>query len=145
MASLTTKSIILSQKAFLSLITTGGKHCIATRGWFGLQGDFLWPWKDWIDRSFMQRFGDDLPEGSMSGAATNASQAWPGLSSDELALIHSRRMRCAGCGSKVIPDVMTDVTAYRCIAVRLLMLASLNERTSWAEIGEMLCRQHTRR
>ncbi len=54
------------QRDALALISTGGKHAIATRGPFSLEGDWVWTWKDWIDRRFMARY---VPPAD-SGAAT---------------------------------------------------------------------------
>lgn len=45
------------QQQYLSLIGTGDKKAIATRGAFTLPPHkLLWCWKDYIDRRFMQRF-----------------------------------------------------------------------------------------
>jgi selenide, water dikinase len=49
------------QKAFLGLISAGHKHAIATRGPLAIGGDWLWSWKDSIDRAFMTKFGSDIP------------------------------------------------------------------------------------
>ena len=45
-----------AQKDYLSLLSTGERHAIAT--WYGLvwQGNWVWRWKNRIDRKFMQRF-----------------------------------------------------------------------------------------
>jgi len=44
------------QHDYLSLVSTGARHAVAS--WHGLawQGDWVWRWKDRIDRRFMQRF-----------------------------------------------------------------------------------------
>ncbi|MBD6619398.1 FAD-dependent oxidoreductase [Komarekiella sp. 'clone 1'] len=50
------------QKEYLSLIGTGDKRAIATKGNFTLPPHkLLWCWKDWIDRRFMKRFSN-LPQ-----------------------------------------------------------------------------------
>ncbi|MCC5635103.1 FAD-dependent oxidoreductase [Nostoc sp. CHAB 5844] len=45
------------QQQYLSLIGTGDKRAIATKGAFTLPPHpLIWRWKDWIDRRFMQQF-----------------------------------------------------------------------------------------
>lgn len=48
------------QRAFLSLLSTGGKHAIASRNGYACAGNLLWRWKDRIDRAFMSGF--DVPD-----------------------------------------------------------------------------------
>lgn len=50
------------QSKFLSLISTGNKHAIASRGGLAFSGDWLWPIKDSIDRAFMNKFSSELPQ-----------------------------------------------------------------------------------
>lgn len=49
------------QHAFLSLISTGDKYVIASRGRLAAQGALLWHLKDWIDRRWMHQY-QQLPE-----------------------------------------------------------------------------------
>lgn len=35
---------------------------MGTKGWVGLQGGWVWAWKDSIDRAFMLKYGDELPD-----------------------------------------------------------------------------------
>jgi selenide,water dikinase len=44
------------QRAYLVLLSTGEKHAIATRNGLTLHGRWVWRWKDWIDRRFVERF-----------------------------------------------------------------------------------------
>ncbi len=44
------------QRHALSLIATGGRHAIASRGPLVFEGDWVWRWKDRIDRRFMARY-----------------------------------------------------------------------------------------
>ncbi|MFA7299980.1 MAG: FAD-dependent oxidoreductase, partial [Sideroxydans sp.] len=41
----------------LYLLATGSKHAIASWGAFSAQGDWVWRWKNWIDRRFMRKHG----------------------------------------------------------------------------------------
>ncbi len=67
------------QRQTLALITTGERHAIASRGPLTLEGDWVWRWKDTIDRRWMAKY-QDLP-------------AMPEMAETP--------MRCGGCGAKV--------------------------------------------
>lgn len=81
------------QSRFLSLIATGEKYALASRGPFHAKGAWVWRWKDQIDRQFMQRFSD-LP----AMEAPGADMAWA-----REALKHEGldNPLCQGCGGKV--------------------------------------------
>ena len=77
------------QRKFLTLLSTGRQHAIASRNGLAFSGDFLWRWKDRIDRAFMDKF-NVLP--AMAGM--------DGGGDDE--------MRCAGCAAKVGPMTLAE-------------------------------------
>jgi selenide,water dikinase len=55
------------QRAFLSIISTGNRCAVASRGRLAVQGPILWRLKDWIDRRWMRQYQittDDASRGS---------------------------------------------------------------------------------
>lgn len=90
------------QSRFLSLISTGDKYAVASRGFWSIRGRGVWLWKDWIDRRFMRKF-NELPD-----MAEDAAPALPaGLAGpDAIKEISAIAMRCGGCGAKVGATVL---------------------------------------
>ena len=93
------------QRHWLSLISTGDRYAVATRGQWALARGWLWPCKDWIDRRFMARF-QQLPE---------MPEAHPPPLPGDLQRVAERTigapaaMRCGGCGAKVGSAVLERV------------------------------------
>ncbi len=85
------------QKRFLSLLMTGDKAAIASRGPLSISGKWVWRWKDAIDRKFMDSYR--LPP-SINPLANTVT------TSPEL-----NTMRCGGCGAKVANGVLRRVMA----------------------------------
>ena len=54
----------IPQRRALALITTGGRHAIASWGPFVAQGSWVWRWKDRIDRRFMAKYVPPAGAGS---------------------------------------------------------------------------------
>ena len=57
------------QSKFLSLITTGDRYAVASRGWLAAQGRMIWHLKDWIDRSWMRQY-QELPSQAVASEAS---------------------------------------------------------------------------
>ncbi len=77
------------QHHFLSLLATGERHAIASRGALFAKGKLIWYWKDFIDRQFMARF---KPTPMKINPADNET-----------------KMRCGGCGAKVSSHILQNV------------------------------------
>jgi selenide, water dikinase len=87
-----------AQRQFLTIIGTGDGSAVATRGFWAVEGRWVWRWKDWIDRQFMTRF-NDLPEMPPVGFVV------PRTLRDEA----PDAMRCGGCGAKLGADPLRRV------------------------------------
>jgi len=86
------------QQHWLALISTGDQYAVASRGSIGFEGAWVWRWKDWIDRRFMNKFSTfpemaDDHEHPGHGLALEAEEARQAIS--------AVAMRCGGCGAKV--------------------------------------------
>ncbi|MEY2953614.1 MAG: selenide, water dikinase SelD [Pseudomonadota bacterium] len=93
------------QRHWLALISTGDQHAVASRGRLSFAGDWVWRWKDWIDRRFMQRFSV-FPAMEARGTAAPAPQL-PLSAEESQQAISAIAMRCGGCGAKVGATVLS--------------------------------------
>lgn len=90
------------QKFYLSLIGTGNKKAIASWGSLGLEASWLWTWKDYIDRKFMDRFKNfsSIESKNNNNIINNLK-----IFKNEVFLNKSQEkkkfMPCNGCASKV--------------------------------------------
>ncbi len=96
------------QSRWLALISTGDRHAIASRGWLYARGDWIWRWKDWIDRRFMRKFCDLAP---MLNPKPADNDAVPLAPAEEAQAISAIAMRCGGCGAKVGATVLSRALA----------------------------------
>lgn len=90
------------QRQYLNIIDTGDGRAIASRGPFTLESRLMRAWKDRIDHAFMGLF-TDFP----AMAAAPATSVQPGLATG-LTTGAALSPPCAGCGSKVGQDVLTQ-------------------------------------
>ncbi|MEM8547096.1 MAG: selenide, water dikinase SelD [Pseudomonadota bacterium] len=80
------------QQRFLSLVSLGDRSATADRGPFSVTGNWVWRWKNRIDREFMDRFHQLQPM-----VEAPASQPARALT----APAEQTQMPCGGCGAKV--------------------------------------------
>jgi selenide,water dikinase len=100
------------QRSWLALISTGDQNAVASRGWLGFGGAWVWRWKDWIDQRFMRKFQDLAPMDTRAAASAAASPGTVQLTSEEsLQAISAIAMRCGGCGAKVGATVLSRALA----------------------------------
>lgn len=98
------------QTSWLALISTGDKYAVASRGWLGFAGAWVWQWKDWIDQRFMRKFSE-FPEMSAKATSTSSNNALGGVklnSEESLQAISAIAMRCGGCGAKVGATILQN-------------------------------------
>ena len=93
------------QKKFLSLISTGDRYAVASRGHWSLEGKWVWTWKNWIDQRFMNRY-NVLPE---MKAEEDSKPTLPLIHESPLGELSTLAMRCRGCGAKVGATVLNRV------------------------------------
>ena len=112
------------QKDFLSLMATGARHGIASRGPVVVHGDWVWRWKNHIDQSFMDKFRE-LPKRHMNASLSVLPNA--------LAMYEPTaptRMRCRGCGAKVGNGLLQRVLN------ELLPTSGSRSLAAWSPAGD---------
>lgn len=106
----------IPQRDFLGIISTGDKYAVASKGWwFALEGRFLWTVKDYIDRTWMDKY-TVLPDLEEMMTKMNFNIKPPSANKrrkleHNVAAIKGKEvaenffaadpMRCGGCGAKV--------------------------------------------
>ncbi len=90
------------QREALYLVSTGERHAIGARNGLVVERDWVWRWKDFIDRRFIRKFNElpAMPEPARGPTSPLADQA----AVKELSAI---AMRCGGCGAKVGATVLS--------------------------------------
>jgi len=124
------------QQRFLTLLSLGRQSAIAQRGSLSVRGDWVWRWKDWIDRRFMNRFSKLPAQPQMPLAPLPVTL--------ERALDHdSQAMRCGGCGAKVAGDVLAQALDNLSVIDRADVVSGLGSRDDIAIIdpGDRLVAQ----
>jgi selenide,water dikinase len=98
------------QEHFLSLISTGDRRAVASRGGLTARGRWVWYWKFVIDRRFMARFRvSDRP-------MRKRKSRWQVPVPDE-SVFQPEEMRCGGCGAKLGGDMLARVLGRLKISV----------------------------
>ena len=94
------------QREFLSLIGTGEPYAVASRGAWSAEGQWVWRWKDRIDRKFMDKY-QRLPEMSAEPPGAIPRE----LGEDPARSATDDGMRCGGCGAKVGAETLQAALA----------------------------------
>jgi selenide,water dikinase len=98
------------QSTFLTLLATGDRYAVGSKGGWCFEAAMLWRLKDHIDRAFMRKYSSELPVMEEGGEVTGGRHHHRGgadtpsvaTGAEALAAIAgARRMRCGGCGAKV--------------------------------------------
>ncbi len=111
------------QKTLLALISSGDQYAIASKAGLNIEGAWLWRWKDWIDRRWMQQY-IELPEMSVEEVLKLDQRL---ADQDTLKEISAIAMRCGGCGAKVGASVLSRAIADLKPAPRDDILIGLHE------------------
>ncbi len=113
------------QTDFLSLVSTGDKHAVASRGPWCLSGDWVWRWKDYIDRSFMEKF-NTLPDMTEQDRRATVPALPPELDTPDVRdRLGPLTMRCGGCGAKVGAGTLAKALAGLDVVARDDVVAGL--------------------
>jgi len=93
------------QSQFLSLISTGDKNAVASRGSWAWSGPLAWRLKDYIDRRWMRKYSElpEMADGTKPAIGHGLADA------DAMKEISKFAMRCGGCGAKVGTTVLSRV------------------------------------
>lgn len=96
------------QKHFLSILALGKKSALANRDRFCLRGGWVWHWKDWLDRRFVNSFRlKSLPGmDSMQGRAMAVARR---VNASMSVRQDMNTMHCGGCGSKLPAEMLNRV------------------------------------
>jgi selenide,water dikinase len=100
------------QAQFLSLLATGNKHAIASKGGLFLKGDWVWKWKNHIDNKFMnmlKQFPSMKSKHNITVDPVLLDEYTTNLSKHNSTQNSSTEiMRCGGCGAKVSSNVLSS-------------------------------------
>ncbi|MDE0344767.1 MAG: selenide, water dikinase SelD [Boseongicola sp.] len=90
------------QSHYLKLVSLGRKSALADKWGMRATGDWVWRWKDRIDRVFMDKL-NTLPE--------MKAPKLPGTRAEGVDLALGPKPLCTGCGSKIGSGVLDSVLA----------------------------------
>ncbi len=90
------------QSHYLKLVSLGRKSALADKWGVSVTGDWVWHWKDRIDRVFMDKL-NTLPE--------MKAPELPGTRAEGVDLALGPKPLCTGCGSKIGSGVLDSVLA----------------------------------
>ena len=94
------------QSKYLSLISTGDKYAVGLWAAYGFRGQWVWSLKNWIDKSWMAKYTSEVRE--LLGKMTSPEQSVDLSAKTSFDSINPK-LFCAGCGSKIGSDTLSNV------------------------------------
>jgi selenide,water dikinase len=111
------------QKTLLALVSSGDKYAVANKSFINFGGEFVWAWKDWIDRRWMAKYSELPQMNDQHETSIDPSLADKNTLKD----ISAIAMRCGGCGAKVGANVLSRAISELKPAPRDDILIGLHE------------------
>ncbi|MBF9030245.1 selenide, water dikinase SelD [Rhodobacterales bacterium HKCCE3408] len=114
------------QRDYLKLVSLGRKAALGEKSGIVLRGDWVWRWKDRIDRRFMDKL-NDLPAMPGEPAPRDAAKG--------VAAELSGPMPCGGCGAKVGPAALAEAVARLAGGSRADVIARAGDDAAVLAVG----------
>ena len=110
------------QKNFLSLISTGDRYAVASRGPWACEGRWVWKLKHWIDRRWMEQYQTMPEQETRTPEPIGGDLASPEM----LRELSASSQRCGGCAAKVGSTILSRVLRRLQTVERADVLVGLN-------------------
>ena len=108
----------IPQRSFLGIIGTADGRAVASKGKMGVEGEWLWDLKDWIDNKWMSGYTTQLPIQKFSQNKKVLSAVVAAAGEQVIEELFESSMRCGGCGSKVGASILSRVLQQMTVNTR---------------------------